>query len=151
MSIVTRLASPPEYRKLAPWFTDAGQAAPTLADMVLLAEDGDQLCGGLRVVMARGVIRLDSVVARDNTVLAILLQQLSRWIGREACWGLVPKEILPTYIAAGFVEQAVVPDTLKDELQDRDLIAVMRPVMQEGGDTAQIAQAASTSAGISSV
>ncbi|QLG89419.1 hypothetical protein HQ393_14855 [Chitinibacter bivalviorum] len=142
MSIVTRLASPPEYRKLAPWFTDAGQAAPTLADMVLLAEDEGELCGALRVVMGRGLIRLDGVIARDDEVLQVLLNQSARWVGREACWALVSEKALPVYLATGFELQAVAPDTLVAEMQQQALIAVMRPVPQEAEATEEIAVAA---------
>ena len=143
MSIVTRLASPPEYRKLSQWFTDAGQTAPTLADMVLLAEENAELCGALRVVMARGLIRLDSVIARDDVVLQLLLQQSARWVGREACWSLVSESALPVYISAGFVQEGVAPDTLQAEANERGLLVVMRPVPQEAEATEEIAVAAS--------
>ncbi|MBM5572205.1 MULTISPECIES: hypothetical protein [Deefgea] len=143
MSILTRLASPAEYRKLSTWFTDAGQAAPTLADMVLLAEEGDELCGGLRVVMARGLIRLDSVVTRDEVVLQLLLQQLGRWIGREECWAVVTADALPMYLAAGFVQQDAAPDTLIEEAKAGSLHIILRPVLADAEATAQIAQAAS--------
>ncbi|MGL4994737.1 MAG: hypothetical protein ACRC6G_01025 [Deefgea sp.] len=143
MPILTRLASPAEYRKLSAWFTDAGQVAPTLADMVLLAEDEGEWCGGLRVVMARGLIRLDSVIARDEDVLQLLLQQLGRWIGREACWALVTPNTLPVYLSAGFIQQDVAPDTLAEEVAGRDLLIVMRPVLEDAEATAEIAQAAS--------
>jgi hypothetical protein len=143
MPILTRLASPAEYRKLSAWFTDAGQVAPTLADMVLLAEDDGEWCGGLRVVMARGLIRLDSVIARDGDVLQLLLQQLGRWIGREACWALVSQDVLSVYLAEGFVQQDAAPDTLSKEAEGSDLLIVMRPVLQDAEATAEIAQAAS--------
>lgn len=143
MPILTRLASPAEYRKLSAWFTDAGQVAPTLADMVLLAEDEGEWCGGLRVVMARGLIRLDSVIARDADVLQLLLQQLGRWIGREACWALVNPNTLPVYLSAGFIQQDIAPDTLAEEVAGRDLLIVMRPVLEDAEPTAEIAQAAS--------
>ncbi|WP_157314476.1 hypothetical protein [Chitinibacter sp. GC72] len=143
MSIITRLASPPEYRKLASWFADAGHAAPTLADMVLLAEEGGVLCGALRVVMARGLIRLDSVIARDDEVLQLLLQQSSRWVGREACWSLVSVQVLPMYLAVGFIQQASATDTLMAEANERGLLIVMRPVPDEAEATEEIAVAAS--------
>ncbi|QLI81232.1 hypothetical protein HZU75_06645 [Chitinibacter fontanus] len=143
MSIVTRLASPPEYRKLAQWFTDAGQVAPTLADMVLLAEENGELCGALRVVMARGLIRLDSVIARDDVVLQLLLQQSARWVGREACWSLVSESALPVYQSAGFIQDGLAPDTLQAEASERGLLVVMRPVPQEAEATEEIAVAAS--------
>ncbi|QZA77799.1 hypothetical protein K4H28_16275 [Deefgea tanakiae] len=143
MAILTRLASPAEYRKLSAWFIDAGQAAPTLADMVLLAEDEGEWCGGLRVVMARGLIRLDSVIARDADVLQLLLQQLGRWIGREVCWALVPKDALSVYLSEGFMQQDTAPDTLLEEVKGSDLLIVMRPVLQDAEATAEIAQAAS--------
>ncbi|WP_273430169.1 hypothetical protein [Chitinibacter tainanensis] len=142
MRIVTRLASPPEYRKLAPWFKAAGQAEPTLADMVLLAETEGELCGALRVVMA-GVIRLDSVIARDDEVLATLLQQLGRWIGREACWAVVSPDALPVYLAAGFVEQAAGPDTLVNEAATQARVLLQRPVPVDAEPTEAIALAAS--------
>ncbi len=143
MPILTRLASPAEYRKLNDWFTAAGQVAPTLADMVLLAEDEGELCGGVRVVMARGLIRLDSLIARDADVLQLLLQQLGRWIGREACWALVSKDVLSVYLAEGFVQQDSAPDILIEEAKSNDLLIVMRPVLQDAEATAEIAQAAS--------
>ena len=143
MPILTRLASPVEYRKLTDWFTAAGQAAPTLADMVLLAEDEGEWCGALRVVMARGLIRLDGVIARDDDVLPILLQQLGRWIGREECWALVSTDTLPVYLSAGFIEKQAAPDTLAEEAKKSALLIVMRPVLQDAEPTAEIAQAAS--------
>ena len=143
MPILTRLASPAEYRKLNDWFAAAGQVAPTLADMVLLAEEGDELCGGLRVVMARGLIRLDSVIARDADVLQLLLQQLGRWIGREACWAVVSADVFPMYLFQGFIQQDTAPDTLLEEVKGSDLLIVMRPVLQDAEATAEIAQAAS--------
>jgi hypothetical protein len=143
MPILTRLASPAEYRKLSTWFTDAGQVAPTLADMVLLAEEDGELCGGLRVVMARGLIRLDSVIARDVDVLQLLLQQLGRWIGREACWAVVSADVLPTYLSVGFVQQDAAPDTLIEEAKVGSLHIIVRPVPADAEATAEIAQAAS--------
>ncbi|WP_410499977.1 hypothetical protein [Chitinibacter sp. S2-10] len=143
MSIITRLASPPEYRQLSQWFTDAGQVAPTLADMVLLAEENAELCGALRVVMARGLIRLDSVIARDDEVLQLLLLQSSRWVGREVCWSLVSAQALPMYLAAGFIQQDSAADTLIIEASERGLLIVMRPVPQEAEAAEEIVVAAS--------
>ncbi|WP_348943762.1 hypothetical protein ABHF33_09630 [Chitinibacter sp. FCG-7] len=143
MLISTRLASPPEYRKLASWFADAGQAAPTLADMVLLAEQNAELCGALRVVMARGFIRLDSVIARDDEVLQLLLQQSTRWVGREVCWSLASVQALPMYMATGFIQQDSAADTLMVEANERGLLIVMRPVPPEAEATEEIAVAAS--------
>ncbi len=143
MAILTRLASPAEYRKLSDWFIAAGQVAPTQADMVLLAEDDGEWCGGLRVVMARSLIRLDSVIARDADVLQLLLQQLGRWIGRESCWALVSENTLSVYFSAGFIQQDLAPDTLIEEAKRSDLLIVMRPVLEDAEATADIAQAAS--------
>ncbi|WP_373974130.1 hypothetical protein NT239_10825 [Chitinibacter sp. SCUT-21] len=143
MSIVTRLASPPEYRKLASWFKEAGKAEPTLADMVLLAEEAESLCGALRVVMARGLIRIDSVIARDDEVLAMLLQQSARWVGREKCWVLASNAALPVYLAAGFVQQEIAEDTLRQEAEVKGMHVLAREAESQADATEEIAQAAS--------
>ncbi|MBE9609138.1 hypothetical protein [Chitinilyticum piscinae] len=147
MPLVARLASPPEFRKLAGLYAAAGQSAPTLADMVLLAEEDGEIRGALRVVMARGLMRLDGVLAQDDMVLALLLQQAGRWIGREACWALASEAALPLYLAAGFVQQDTAPDTLRNEAAERGLLAVLRPVPADAESTEEIALGASGAAG----
>ncbi|WP_028453565.1 hypothetical protein [Chitinilyticum aquatile] len=147
MPLVARLASPPEFRKLADLYAAAGETPPTMADMVLLAEEDGAIRGALRVVMARGLMRLDGVIAPNDEVLALLLQQAGRWIGREACWVLVSKQNMPVYAAAGFEEQGLVPDTLQQEAAARGLVALLRPVPEEAESTEAIALDASAAAG----
>lgn len=147
MPLVARLASPPEFRKLADLYAAAGETPPTMADMVLLAEEDGAIRGALRVVMARGLMRLDGVIAPNDEVLALLLQQAGRWIGREACWVLVSKQNMPVYAAAGFEEQGLVPDTLQQEAVARGLVALLRPVPEEAESTEAIALDASAAAG----
>lgn len=143
MPLVARLASPPEFRKLADLYAAAGETPPTMADMVLLAEEDGVIRGALRVVMARGLMRLDGVIAPNDEVLALLLQQAGRWIGREACWALVSEENVPVYAAMGFEKQVQVPDALQQEALARGLAALLRPVPEEAESTEAIALGAS--------
>ncbi|WP_028454765.1 hypothetical protein [Chitinilyticum litopenaei] len=145
MTTTVRLASPPEYRQLAERYAAQGLPPPTLADMVLLAEEDGAIRGALRVVMARGLMRLDGVIAQDDEVLALLLQQAGRWIGREACWTLASAANLPVYLAAGFEVDECAPDTLRVEAVARGLLTLLRPVVEDAVSTEAIALGASAS------
>lgn len=113
MSVIARLVRPAELAAVKAYCDTARLGEPTLADLLVVAENDGTYVGLVRLSHERGELILHGLQADDAAAPALLMQDAKRWIAHQACWALAQSVDVALLAEAGFAEPtAAIPEFL---------------------------------------
>lgn len=107
MTVIARLVRPAELAAVKAYCDTARLGEPTLADLLVVAENDGAYLGLVRLSHERGELILHGVQADDAAAPAVLMQDATRWIAHQGCWALAQSVDVALLAEAGFADPAV--------------------------------------------
>ncbi|MBM5574525.1 MULTISPECIES: hypothetical protein [Deefgea] len=107
MTVIARLVRPAELAAVKAYADTARLGEPSLADLLVVAENDARFVGLVRLSHERGELILHGLQADHPEAPALLMQDASRWIAHQACWALAQAVDTALLAEHGFIEPSI--------------------------------------------